>query len=148
MLLYSRNTVFRMRRFICFKELRNFASEICQQKFLRSKGTCPMGFLFLSLSLTRSSPLSVVPFIWVRPHTGKSSSLLSLIVPNLSWIHCSGSYFSMPCHFLVLLEADYFCIYYFTPYLSSCLALVLSSFESHILFFPFPINMVTEYIEK
>lgn len=143
--LTVQNTVFHLFcvcRFICFKELRNFASEICQQKLLSSKGTCPMGFVFLSLSLTRSSPLSVVTFIQVCPHTGQ---ILFPTVPLLDPLFLQAP--TSPC--LVTLQPwsitcafiASFYIFYF-PWLLSCLHL------NHTFSSPSPVNMVTEYTEK
>lgn len=116
-------STFCMCRFICFKELRNFASEICQQKFLSSEGTCPTGFLFLSLSLTRSNPLSIVTFSQVCPHTEQvlfrtvpySSKIL---LDPLFLLHAQSLQpWSTTCAFIVSLHIFYL------PQLLSCLHL-------------------------
>lgn len=76
---------------------RYFASGICQQKFPSSEGTCPTGFLFLSLSLARSSPLSIAPLVSACPQTGHVFSLPycpSQFPTSLGPTLPSSSYFS------------------------------------------------------
>lgn len=114
-------STFCMCRFICFKDLRNFASEICQQKLLSNRGTCPMGFLFLSLSLT-TSPLSVT-FIQVCPHVGQvlfpTVPLLDPLFPQAPTSPCLVILqpWSTTCAFIVSFHIFYL------PWLLFCLHL-------------------------
>jgi len=126
---------FCMHSFVSFKgKLRYFASGICQQKFLSSKGTCPTGFLFLSLCLNRSSPLSVAPLILACP---QMRHVLFPTVPYISQLLMDPLklllFLSIPHHSLNL--ADYLCtrrfsLYLYLSWLLPCLRLNHASSSS------------------